>query len=167
MITNALLMYLEVSRRVSLGIVAAVCVLAIIISIPLLIPYVRLQSVMMSRFILNLRRADSSPVGSFSTISGCEVKFQRSSLLGNMGSPLDIDGENERELGMHIDEAEDGLWASGSTLDGVQEPGEYRAVRRSDSFELKRNIGDSTDEEALLGPGSDGSGSDEIGDAKS
>ena len=129
-----------------------------------------MQSVTTSRFILNLRlRADSSAVGSFPTISegelGSEIRFQRLSLLGNIGAPLDIDGENERELDLHTEEVEDGLWASGSILaGGSQESGDYHAVRRSDSLELKRNIGDSTDEEALLG---NGSGSDETYGTKS
>ena len=127
---------------------------------------------MTSRFILNLRlRADSSVVGSFPTISelegelGSEIRFQRPSLLGNIGAPLDIDGENERELDMHTEEVEDGLWASGLILaGGSQESDDYHAVRRSDSLELKRNIGDSTDEEALWG---NGSGSDETYGTKS
>ena len=62
------------------------------------------------------------------------------SLFGNIGAPLDVDGENERELDAserRQNEEEDEEWALSSTHRDASQPekGQYFAVQRSDSFD--------------------------------
>ena len=106
---------------------------------------------MTSRFILNRRLVESSTANPSTISQGeprSEVRFQRPSLLGNVGSLLDVDGENEWEPDTNIDEAEDGLvWASGSMIGVAQESGDYHAVRISDPYEVARGPGHGIDEE--------------------
>ena len=104
---------------------------------------------MMSRFILHLRLADSNmfddSLPSISDDGG--LRFRRPSLLGNIGAPLEIDGEDEHEYGC-IDSEEDEWWADEEVVEC--------ATPESDSFEIARREGGSEDGEGLL-QGEDGS----------
>ena len=76
--------------------------------------YARFQSVLTSRFILNLRLVDST-LGYLTTASDGGIGVGRdslrfndlswsTSLFGNIGAPLDVEGENEHEedeMGVH------------------------------------------------------------------
>lgn len=106
-----------------------------------------LESLIASRFILNLRSAESQSL-SLPTISGTysigSLRFAPS--WGNIGAPLDVEDENteefEREL-YRIDEVNEQDVVSGTSAGTTYGPGvvgDYRAV-------AKRNIDEEEEEE--------------------
>ncbi|KAI0752038.1 hypothetical protein C8Q74DRAFT_1222427 [Fomes fomentarius] len=106
-----------------------------------------LASIIESRFILNLRSADSQSL-SLPTTSGTSsigsLRFAPS--WGNIGAPLDVEDENteefEREL-YRIDEVNEQDVVSGTSVGTTYGPGvvgDYRAV-------AKRNIDEEEEEE--------------------
>ena len=98
---------------------------------------------MMSRFILHLRLADSNmfddSLPSISDDGG--LRFRRPSLLGNIGAPLGIDGENEHEYDWIDSEGDEWL---------ADEEEVECATPESDTFEIARRKGGSEDGEGLL-----------------
>lgn len=97
----------------------------------------RIASILMSRFILNLRTLDQSPVLtsiSVDTQAATSVRFA-SGPFDNLGAPLDVDDENLRELDEEEgNEEEESLIAEGWYDSGTLN--EYHAVKRSDSLDL-------------------------------
>ncbi|TBU54175.1 hypothetical protein BD310DRAFT_980555 [Dichomitus squalens] len=110
-------------RQVSLGLVAVI-----------------ISSILMSRFILNLRTLDQSPV--LTTISAgtqiaSSLRFAQDP-FDNLGEPLDVDDEDHK--GLDDEQGEDDEeslmtegWGDSRSLS------EYHAVNRSDSLDFSHD----------------------------
>ncbi|KAI0706723.1 hypothetical protein C8T65DRAFT_225376 [Cerioporus squamosus] len=114
---NTIIIYIQLKRAVSLSLIS-----------------ISLQSIFMSRFILNLRTAPFNPSLTLPTISGdpssassqmTELRFSPSA-FDNLGAPLDVEGENDSEYenGYLEIEADD----DEGTSHGPGVVGEYHAV---------------------------------------
>ena len=117
-VANALMMYTEVVHHVYLSTVVTTLVCRKLhethLRLTAYVCYASFQSVLTSRFILNLRLVDYT-LGYLTTASDGGIGVGRDSLrfddpswstspFGNIGAPLDIEGENEHEeddMGVH------------------------------------------------------------------
>ena len=70
----------------------------------------RLQSVLTSRFILNLRVADDDPDWMLTTRRPGGSGDPSILTFGRMGAPLDLDGDNERLERLLQDASDDGVF---------------------------------------------------------
>ncbi|TBU46843.1 hypothetical protein BD309DRAFT_953302 [Dichomitus squalens] len=123
LIVDSVLMYYVLTRQVSLGLVAII-----------------ISSILMSRFILNLRTLDQSPV--LTTISAgtqiaSSLRFAQDP-FDNLGEPLDVDDEDHK--GLDDEQGEDDEeslmtegWGDSRSLS------EYHAVNRSDSLDFSHD----------------------------
>ncbi|TBU29691.1 hypothetical protein BD311DRAFT_259983 [Dichomitus squalens] len=120
LIVDSVMMYYVLTRQVSLGLVAVI-----------------ISSILMSRFILNLRTLDQSPVLtaiSAGTQVASSLRFAQDP-FDNLGEPLDVDDQDHKGLDDEQGEDDEESLMT-EEWDHSRSLSEYHAVKRSNSLDF-------------------------------